>query len=192
MCIDKTSSAELSEAINSLYAWYEQSRECYVFLDDVNTYNEFRDSRWFTRGWTLQELLAPSSVLFYSGDGPFLGSRSDLAMKIAKATGIQSHYILKEQTLTQASVAQRMCWASARQTTRLEDIAYSLLGIFQVNMPLLYGEGSKAFIRLQLAIIETSDDDSVFAWGLKSASSKLSLDHESHINQPVGVLAQSA
>ncbi|KAK5709507.1 hypothetical protein LTR17_019734 [Elasticomyces elasticus] len=191
-CVDKTSSAELSETINSMFQWYWDSAECYVFMNDmvadtlpevegidkeghweqglqsadVNDVYGFVDDRWFSRCWTLQELLAPRSVLFYNRNARFLGTKSDLAPILAYATGIHTRVIMGLDSVYDASVAQRMSWASARQTTRPEDMAYSLLGLFDVNMPLLYGEGGKAFTRLQEAIIRQSYDQSIFAWRL--------------------------
>lgn len=170
-CIDKTSSAELSEAINSMYRWYHEAQVCYVYLADVcigdkglwsrSTKEEFRDSKWFTRGWTLQELLAPENVAFYDKNWQTLGSKRTRTRQISVATGIQYHHL---NDMEGASVAQKMSWASGRKTTRVEDIAYSLMGLFDVNMPLLYGEGKKAFIRLQQEIVKISDDESIFAW----------------------------
>ncbi|KAK3631054.1 hypothetical protein LTR56_017078 [Elasticomyces elasticus] len=194
-CVDKTSSAELSETINSMFAWYRDSAECYVFMDDlavetlpifgkdekfdiegrwrqglglaaIDNANAFMSSRWFLRGWTLQELLAPRGVLFYNRHARYLGGKLELAPLIAHATGIHVPVIRGSESMFNTTIAQRMSWASARQTTRREDMAYSLLGIFDVNMPLLYGEGNKAFMRLQEAILRQSDDQSIFAWGL--------------------------
>ena len=169
-CIDKTSSAELSEAINSMYHWYKKAQVCYAYLSDVyindglrsfEIEDAFRRSRWFTRGWTLQELLAPMRVLFYDKQWRELGSRWSLKYRISLITGIQQDHI---HDMNRASVAQKMSWASKRKTTRIEDIAYSLMGIFNVNMPLLYGEGRKAFMRLQHEIVKISDDESIFVW----------------------------
>ncbi len=168
-CIDKTSSAELSEAINSMYRYYQEAQICYAYLADVRKINsrypdggrKFRGSRWFTRGWTLQELLAPKQVIFYGSDWQELGSKSDLRSQISLITGVQLRHMID---INSASVAQKMSWASGRKTTRVEDIAYSLMGIFDVNMPLIYGEGKKAFTRLQHEIVKSSDDESIFAW----------------------------
>ena len=170
-CIDKTSSAELSEAINSMYRWYHEARDCYAYLADVRTIDlgpsfldggrEFRESKWFTRGWTLQELLAPKRLTIYGSDWQELGSRSKLQSQISRITGIQTKHMFD---INNANVAQKMSWASKRKTRRVEDIAYSLMGIFDVNMPLLYGEGTKAFMRLQHEIVKISDDESIFAW----------------------------
>jgi hypothetical protein len=170
-CIDKTSSAELSEAINSMYRWYQESRVCYVILSDVLSEEEryhktssFRKSRWFTRGWTLQELIAPSSVIFYGKDWREIGTKSSLHDLIIEITHIHKDMLLGTKHLGQFSIAQKMSWASGRETTRSEDIAYCLMGIFNVNMPLLYGEGEKAFLRLQEQILNSSNDDSILAW----------------------------
>ena len=170
-CIDKTSSQELSEAINSMYRWYQEAQICYAYLADVdigdhsfgstNRWEAFRKSRWFTRGWTLQELLAPKDLVFYDKLWREFGSKSSLMDEISLATGIQ-HYQMEDSN--RASVAQKMSWASKRQTRRVEDMAYSLMGIFDVNMPLLYGEGKKAFMRLQHEIVKISNDESLFAW----------------------------
>ncbi|KAK4158897.1 ankyrin repeat-containing domain protein [Cladorrhinum sp. PSN259] len=162
-CIDKTSSAELSEAINSMYRWYQNSDVCYVFLADVPSTVPFSDSRWFTRGWTLQELIAPSVVIFVDENWKELGTKATLQEVIMRRTNIPAA-VLAGNGPGDASVAQKMSWAARRQTTRVEDIAYCLLGIFGVHMPLLYGEGERAFIRLQEEIIKTSDDHSIFAW----------------------------
>jgi hypothetical protein len=172
-CIDKSSSAELSEAINSMYAWYANSTFCYGYLVDVPTETfdkcqeqdtSFRKSRWFSRGWTLQELIAPKKFMFYSRTWTSFGSRSFLAQAIFEVTGIDQNCLMNGFNRDKYSVAKRMSWASDRTTTRPEDIAYSLFGLFDVNMPLLYGEGSKAFIRLQEEILRTSDDQSLLAW----------------------------
>ncbi|KAK5075675.1 maturation of 5S rRNA [Exophiala xenobiotica] len=168
-CIDKRSSTELSEAINSMYAWYAAAAVCYAYLADVacnvdDTFEQFVRSRWFTRGWTLQELLAPKIVNMYGEDWIPLGSRPELSCHIRSATGIDEDLLNGIQDLQSYSIAQRMSWVSKRNATRIEDIAYCLLGLFNVNMPLLYGEGEKAFRRLQETIIQTTDDETIFAW----------------------------
>jgi Heterokaryon incompatibility protein (HET) len=177
-CIDKTSSAELTEAINSMYKWYQNSQFCYAYLDDVPEIpsadeglsyltrpweKRFSASKWWTRGWTLQELIAPRSVVFYSENWDRIGTKREHRGLISSFTGIHIE-ILYDGDVKSVCVAQRMSWASRRETTREEDIAYCLMGIFDVNMPLLYGEGEKAFLRLQEAIINTTDDHSIFAW----------------------------
>ncbi|KAH8589628.1 heterokaryon incompatibility protein-domain-containing protein [Bisporella sp. PMI_857] len=189
-CIDKSSSAELSEAINSMYAWYHGAAICYVYLSDVPGGRDlgvddlhFRRSRWFTRGWTLQELLAPSRIAFYDQDWFAIGNElkkrnsegitveNCLTDLVSAITGIPLPYIDLSRPITRASVAERMSWAAKRKTTRAEDIAYCLLGIFNVNMPLLYGEGKKSFVRLQEEIVKEYDDHTLFFWHDQSAGS---------------------
>ncbi|KAG4428261.1 hypothetical protein IFR05_016257 [Cadophora sp. M221] len=165
-CIDKSSSAELSEAINSMFRWYQKATRCYVYLSDVSTRERkasdasaectwesaLRASKWFTRGWTLQELLAPRSVEFFSREGNQLGNKRTLEQQIHEITGVPAT-ALRENPLSQFDIDERFSWAKSRQTTRGEDKAYSLFGIFDVQMPLLYGEGEvKAFQRLREAI----------------------------------------
>ena len=168
-CIDKKSSAELSEAINSMWHWYSKAGECYAYLSDV-TWEDgdydaskvaFRQSIWFTRGWTLQELLAPHDVIFFDSKWKSFGTKQDLSNEISAVTGISAGQLI---TPDSACVATKMSWVSKRATSRVEDIAYCMLGLFGVNMPLLYGEGENAFMRLQLEIIEKTDDESIFAW----------------------------
>lgn len=170
--IDKSSSVELSEAINSMFRWYEDSAICYVYLSDVEGAcwrEDLPRSRWFTRGWTLQELLAPEHVTFYDCRWTQLGTKDELAGLLHSITNIDQEALVHTgniDALDQFCVAQKMSWASNRQTTREEDTAYSLMGIFNVTMPLLYGEGIKAFQRLQEAIITQSGDHSILAWNL--------------------------
>lgn len=166
-CIDKSSSAELSESINSMFRWYRAADICYAYLCDVSNIqgrfeDEFRRSRWFQRGWTLQELIGPKIVKFYGQDWIELGTKSDLEDELVQITGIPRAVLAWPWTLQSYSIATRMSWASDRVTTRVEDEAYSLLGIFDVNMPLVYGEGRNAFRRLQEELIKRSDDESVF------------------------------
>lgn len=167
-CIDKRSSAELSEAINSMFMWYQKSEICYAFLSDLqptsSLEDDFASRRWFSRGWTLQELIAPVKLYFYDSDWKNRGSKTRLAEKIATITRIDRSVLEHTTELTCLPVAEKMSWAAYRQTTRPEDLAYCLLGIFNINMPLLYGEGPRAFIRLQEEIIKTSNDLSIFAW----------------------------
>ena len=197
-CIDKRSSAELAESINSMYMWYQRAQVCFVYLADVKcrpeeihsykhlapitqdfydrataqerqpepiagqTIDLFRRSTWFTRGWTLQELLAPSMVIFLDSGWNMVGSKDSLNKLVSEITGIAN---VASEYVIHASVATRMSWAARRNCTRPEDMAYSLLGIFEVNMPLLYGEGGdQAFERLQLEIIKRSGDESIFAF----------------------------
>lgn len=176
-CIDKSSSAELSEAINSMWVWYQDAATCYAYLCDVPSTendtefeNHFSSSGWFTRGWTLQELIAPSNVSFYNATWDYLGTRETLHSMVSSITGIEADYLDHTRSLSSASIAKRMSWAAKRETTRSEDIAYCLMGIFSVNMPMLYGEGSKAFQRLQEEILKVSDDESIFAWRDEASS----------------------
>jgi ankyrin repeat protein len=159
-CIDKSSSAELSEAITSMFRWYKNSAQCYVYLTDVTTKKRksdretpdvtwestFRTSRWFTRGWTLQELLAPRLVLFFSRDRELLGTKFSLVQLIHEITHIPI-LTLQGAPLHDLSVEERMSWAKNRITKREEDSAYSLLGIFGVSMAAIYGEGKAVALR---------------------------------------------
>ena len=186
-CIDKTSSAELSEAINSMFKWYERSARCYAYLQDVREphgtpgsagypkelADRLAQSRYWTRGWTLQELIAPAEVWFYDELWEFVGTRSGLSTDVARITCIDRDMLIDRDTLMESarssletkSVAKRMSWVAARKTTRQEDLAYCLLGIFDINMPLLYGEGiTKAFHRLQVEILRTCTDQTILAW----------------------------
>ncbi|KAI0752920.1 heterokaryon incompatibility protein-domain-containing protein, partial [Daedaleopsis nitida] len=170
-CIDKTSSAKVSDAVNSMYSWYSQSAMCYVYLDDVSdddqpyeAESQFRASRWHTRMWTLPELLAPKHLTFLSANWKSLGTKQGLAKVIEEITGIASEVVTHAIPLTSASVARRMSWASRRATTRKEDEAYALMGLFGVNMPVMYGEGALAFIRLQEEILKILPDQTIFAW----------------------------
>ena len=164
-CIDKSNAVELQEAINSMFRWYQNAVKCYVYLTDVSTKKRkasdsseytwepaFRSSKWFTRGWTLQELIAPTLVEFFSKDRELLGDKKSLEQHICDVTRIPSK-ALRGSPLAGFSATERMSWAETRQTTRGEDIAYSLLGIFDVYMPLIYGEGQKnAIERLREAV----------------------------------------
>lgn len=175
-CIDKTSSAELSEAINSMYRWYVEAEVCYAYLADVNSTetedvhargSAFRQSRWFTRGWTLQELIASKQVEFFANDWSCIGVKyGDMKFTklLTEITGIQLDVLTGKISPQDVSIASRMHWAAHRKTSRTEDVAYCLLGIFDVNIPLLYGEGTRSFIRLQEAILAREDDHSLFAW----------------------------
>ncbi|KAI6083897.1 hypothetical protein F4821DRAFT_243908 [Hypoxylon rubiginosum] len=166
-CIDKTSSSELGEAINSMYRWYQQAEVCYAFLPDFDTDSPLEKAlpkcRWFTRGWCLQELLAPKTVLFYDTRWNRIGSKAELTSLISKITLVDEKILIDSDLINTVPVARRMSWAANRTTTKEEDIAYCLLGIFDVNMPMLYGEGSRAFQRLQEEITKESNDLSIFA-----------------------------
>ncbi|KAH0562469.1 hypothetical protein GP486_002843 [Trichoglossum hirsutum] len=159
-CIDKSSNTELHDAINSMFRWFRNATKCYVYLSDVsgpafNSNNKFkqlpwesafRKSRWFTRGWTLQELIAPESVEFFSGDWEKLGNKKSLEQHIHEISKIPIE-ALQGTALSEFSVAERMSWAETRVTKRKEDKAYSLLGIFDISMALIYGEGEQNALR---------------------------------------------
>ncbi|KAK5660038.1 hypothetical protein OQA88_13506 [Cercophora sp. LCS_1] len=162
LCIDKSSSSELSEAINAMFNYYRNSTVCYAYLSGLPDV-ALEESRWFTRGWTLQEMIAPREVMFFDKTWTFLGSKSSLLDRLHSITGVDS-MVLRGGSLGLISVARKMSWASKRQTTRPEDTAYCLLGLFGISMPMLYGEGSRAFIRLQEEIVKEYDDETVFAW----------------------------
>ena len=156
-CIDRRSSAQVSEAINSMFEWYEKAFVCYVYLSDVlirspNWLRAFRQCKWFTRGWTLQELLAPRVLEFYDQDGQYMGSAQKWLREIHKITAIPMT-ALQGATLSKFTIDERMRWAECRNTKRGEDKAYCLLGIFGVTMPMVYGEkADRAFVRLKAEI----------------------------------------
>jgi hypothetical protein len=182
-CIDKSSSADLTESINSMYRWYANSKVCFAYLVDVESGGKINgrwrwmESRWFTRGWTLQELIAPPAVEFYRHSWDLVGTKGgSWSSPLSDLTGIQKN-VLETNDLSSACVAQKMSWASHRRTTRKEDMAYCLLGLFNINMPLLYGEGEKAFLRLQEHIAATSTDHSLFAWGVCGGSADETRDN---------------
>lgn len=169
-----------------MYQWYKDSATCYAYLSDVLIHRKpsnlthhpghpfYREdgmryssspsySRWFSRGWTLQELLAPVKLQFFDKNWNSIGMKEDHMNTISEITNIDL-FALNGGDLRRLSIARRMSWAANRQTTRIEDMAYCLLGVFSINMPLLYGEGAKAFIRLQEEILKISNDQSLFAW----------------------------
>ena len=181
-CIDKSNSEELSEAINSMFNWYARAQICFAYLSDVATStpgewdnmdfvtSTFGRSRWFTRGWTLQELLASKNLTFMDQNWNEIGTKDKLVEALTTVTRIRPRHLVAPSSLdevysTATSIAEKMSWASERKTTRPEDIAYCLLGLFGVNMTLLYGEGGgRAFLRLQMTLIAVSADESIFAW----------------------------
>jgi len=169
-CIDQTSSSELSHAINSMFHWYRDAAVCFAYLADFEAKSETTFategwmSRWFTRGWTLQELLAPENVVFYDRTWRDFGTKKSLAPVIEDITCIDRKVLLGERAIHEFTAAQRLSWAAYRETSRPEDIAYCLMGLFNVNMPLLYGEKENAFLRLQQEIIRAHPDLSLLAW----------------------------
>ncbi|CAI6336333.1 unnamed protein product [Periconia digitata] len=158
-CIDKSSSAELSEAINSMFQWYRDSTICYVYLADVHN-RDIKSSRWFTRGWTLQELLAPARVEFFQADCSHLGNKiTNFKTILQRKTRIPTGALDHSKSLLAFTVEERLSWAEGRQTKREEDMAYCLLGLFDVHMPLIYGEGRrKAFNRLMKEVRNMAED----------------------------------
>jgi hypothetical protein len=180
-CINKADTTELGEAINSMFRWYENAQVRYAYLEDVppryyasNEHMEtegvpwkwhFRSTRWFKRGWTLQELLAPTYLLFMDNGWGLLGSREEFANEVETATGIAVKHLLD---FNPCCLATKLSWAVSRQTTREEDRAYSLLGLLEINMPLIYGEGKRSFIRLQQELIRNYSDETILAWGYRT------------------------
>ncbi|KAI0858863.1 heterokaryon incompatibility protein-domain-containing protein, partial [Xylaria cubensis] len=179
-CIDKTDQREYAEAINSMFGWYRDAKLCITYLSDVRVHggNPTRSSdyfkrmsgdlpsEWFSRGWTLQELLAPRNLEFYDMNWNYMGTKEQLAGVLAEITGIDAQFHSGGKDLSEASIAAKMSWMSKRQTTFPEDRAYSMIGIFNINMPLVYGEtGPRAFRRLQeLLLASPFMDESLFAW----------------------------
>ncbi|KDR74942.1 hypothetical protein GALMADRAFT_569193 [Galerina marginata CBS 339.88] len=194
-CINKTSSAELDESIRSMFRWYRNSSICIVHLGSTkswpppspDSFDLSSHDPWFSRGWTLQELLAPRVVKFYGSKWkPCTTASNDksdqLVASVTQARGLIHLYGNKTMvdmlsTITSIPTTElldfepgledvklRLSWASQRATTRIEDMAYCLLGLFNVSMPIAYGEGEVAFYRLQAAIMERSNDRNLFLW----------------------------
>ncbi|KAL8650211.1 MAG: hypothetical protein Q9226_005235 [Calogaya cf. arnoldii] len=165
VCIRQDNPMELSTAINSMYRLYSDAEICFVYLSDYLRLQDqtLGQSDWFTRGWTLQELLAPHTVKFFDKEWEYLGEKSDLKRQLSSLTGIGPVYLSIDARY--ASISARMSWTAGRKTTVPEDTAYCLLGLFDVSMPLLYGEGKeRAFLRLQEEIMKYSDDHTLFVW----------------------------
>ena len=164
-----------------MYSWYQRVADCYAYLVDVPSTKKssrreeqvegsppdgpsgFPKSRWFTHGWTLQELIAPATVIFYDKYWTQIGTKSSLRTAILRACRVDVRKV-DQHGLASFSIAQKMSWVATRETTRTEDTAYCLMGLFNVNMPLIYGEGKKAFRRLQEVIMQNSSDRTIFAW----------------------------
>jgi hypothetical protein len=179
-CINKANSVEETESINSMFRWYRDATVCITYLSDVkvnlheadkssaaifnSTHAENSPSVWFQRGWTLQELLAPRIMKFYDARWQYMGTKSELARPLQLITGIKESYLTGEENFREASVAAKMSWMAGRETSRIEDIAYSMLGIFNVHMNPQYGEGMRAFRRLQQELLASTTDESIFAW----------------------------
>ncbi|KAF4946504.1 hypothetical protein FGADI_11142 [Fusarium gaditjirri] len=193
-CIDKTNPVDTQEAINGMFRWYQDAGVCYAHLGDVSLSkasqivslpegtdldpstnrllraalkNSFISAKWFTRGWTLQELLAPHYLIFVDREWRHIGTRESWALEIEKVSNIVARHLtaFNPTDFTSCSTAMRFSWASGRETTVEEDESYSLLGLFGISLPLIYGEGGRqAFNRLQRQLIHVYHDDSVFAW----------------------------
>jgi hypothetical protein len=180
-CIDKSNNTELTTAINSMFRWYQNAARCYAYLSDVylsdvsvdtqdsqlrhvEWESAFRTSRWFTRGWTLQELLAPNTIEFYSRDQVRLGDKKLLEQQICEITGIAVE-ALRGRHLGHFNVEERLRWGEKRETTEEEDKAYCLLGIFDVSMPLVYGERYAKAMKRLLREIEESGQNRLQPWG---------------------------
>lgn len=172
-CINKDSDTELKTALNSMYRWYAMSDLCIAYLEDVRRGGwSLEQSQWFKRGWTLQELIAPRKMYFYDGDWNCIGNRTDLIARLSQITGIQEMILNHQVNPSSCSIAQRMSWAAGRVTKRVEDRAYSLLGIFGITMETVYdGDGERAFFQLQEKIIEHSADQSIFTWAMDNVAS---------------------
>ncbi|KAF4544070.1 uncharacterized protein LTHEOB_6736 [Lasiodiplodia theobromae] len=174
-CIDHDSSAELSE-ISAMYSYYASASVCYAYLEDVESGEDpnaqdssFRKSLWFTRGWTLQELIAPPTVVFFAKDWVEIGTKASLADTVESITGIERKFFLGTPPFS-ASISKRMSWAARRETSRTEDRAYCIMGLFNVFMPIMYGERENAFLRLQQEILKKSTDHTIFAWDYETSN----------------------
>ncbi|KAK1519196.1 hypothetical protein CPAR01_15634 [Colletotrichum paranaense] len=187
-CVDKDSEAERNEAVEFSFRIFKSAAVCIAYLSDVRSESAmlaeytsvadpfldnnlegkfrhtFKRSRWFTRSWTLPELVAPPGLLFYSHGWELIGTRSQLREHLFDITGVDT-FVLQGGDLAKVSVARKMFWATSRNAYRLEDIAYSLAGLFGVEMIPIYGEGNvRAFLRLQEHIAKTVPDPTLFAW----------------------------
>ncbi|KAI0645324.1 hypothetical protein C8Q79DRAFT_764738 [Trametes meyenii] len=199
-CINRRDGAELDEAIRAMYCWYAEAKICFAHLADVESRENieaqgstFRESVYFTRGWTLQELIAPRRVIFITANWTALGEKVALAGLLQEVTGIDRDVLTLHRRASSVSVACRFSWASRRQTRREEDETYCLMGLFDIHMPVLYGEGrAKAFHRLQEEILRTIRDHTIFAWGPRNDLSVISGDTITPTaGTPVSPFAQS-
>ncbi|KAG0696356.1 heterokaryon incompatibility protein-domain-containing protein [Suillus ampliporus] len=169
-CIDKRSSAELDEAIRAMFKWYRNAEICIVYLADSSSTSDFPEEVWFHRGWTLQELLAPPRIKFYGKKWDALScSRNDkedhsMLEALSQVTGISRQSLLYFSPGL-VDVREKMIWASKRRTTRIEDTAYSLIGILNISLSVAYGEGERAFRRLMEAIMQACREWQILAWG---------------------------
>jgi WD40 repeat protein len=189
-CIDKRNLVELTRAINSMFRWYRNAAKCYVYMSDVTSATpsrqrtwerDFRRSRWFTRGWTLQELLAPTEVEFFSRHHLRLGDKESLCGLISQITSI-SELALQGHPLEQLPIPTRMAWAANRQTTEEEDGAYCLLGIFNIFMPLIYGEGKENALRRLQREIDGLPPTSLVQHPIKPVDAHFTTSRESELS----------
>ncbi|KAG8799403.1 hypothetical protein FRC16_005201 [Serendipita sp. 398] len=211
ICINKESSAELDESIRSMYAWYRDSHICIIHLSQTRYHFHMRGDAWFTRGWTLQELLAPKQIKFFSSswkeitrrknDKDLSDEEQEAAKKgqdkpplwsaISEVTGIPIDDLLDFKPGLY-EIGKRMNWASRRTTTRVEDMAYCLIGIFRVNLSISYGEKEGAFYRLQAEIMQNSNDQSLFDWrGRVSAYNSMFAASPECFSRPLGFLTNN-
>lgn len=185
-----------------MFHWYRRAAVCFVFLPDLalsatvlqaQSMEELQESiahcRWFTRSWTLQELIAPLHIHFFNQDWDLCFTKVSASAGLAQITGIGTGILEHRQDLSAISVAQKISWAATQESTRLEDLAYSLLGIFEINMPLLYGEEERAFLRLQTEIISSCLDSTIFAWMLPEGNAEERTQRPIHLYS--GALALS-
>ncbi|RYP71549.1 hypothetical protein DL770_008115 [Monosporascus sp. CRB-9-2] len=198
-CIDKKSSAELTEAINSMFKWYREAAVCYAYLHDLPGHGDLEQQlplcRYFTRGWTLQELIAPRKMQFFDGEWKRCGTKPRLQGLLHRITNIPLAVLMDGDKVHSECIARRMSWAAHRQTGRIEDQAYCLLGIFGISMPMIYGEGWQAFRRLQEELIKDNPDRSIFAWKspmtIASDSSSRSSGDDNGDDEYRGLLART-
>ncbi|KAI6004437.1 heterokaryon incompatibility protein-domain-containing protein [Pisolithus orientalis] len=184
-CINKPDISELSRSIKSMYRWYKNSSVCYAYLHDItdlsfptaSSEKRYPDSKgwpvWFSRGWTLQEMIAPVDVWFFNKDWKALGDKRTLAPTLSRITRVPQHILTDRfSPNNRPCAAQIMSWAADRTTGEVEDKAYSLFGLLGVNIPVMYGEGKEAFRRLQLEFVREANDGSIFAWGFHRDSQR--------------------
>lgn len=184
-CIDKRDLVETTESINAMYRWYRDSTLCIVYLYDVkknaaisiknshifDRLGQDNPSEWFSRGWTLQELLAPHHMEFYDKEWTYIGSKNRMKASISSITGIDESYLTGESDFKKACIAQKMSWMVGRATTKEEDIAYCMIGLFGITLAPIYGEGMRAFTRLQETLMSSRFmDETLFAWKMPTVN----------------------
>lgn len=194
-CVDKSSTSELSESLNSMFRWYRDAKLCVTYLSDVVRKGAGREDFTnegghpavrFSRDWTLQELLAPCHLEFFDKNWDLIGDRAELAEQIEEITSIQSKYLkgeTEDDDPRDACIAAKFSWIAKRQTERDEDMTYSMLGLFGITMDPRYGEGWGAFMRLQKELLSSSKDESLFAWKMTQADDGLKLLSRGQVQQ---------